>query len=264
MRKPKHQIVRFPASRIGTIDLGRIGLSKHHVAGLLEVDVTAAREQLRRQRREGKSVSFFAWAVKSIATVLAENRYAHALRGGDRRLVLFEDVDLSVMVERTVQGSRVPLAMVIRKANEKTAEVIDGEIHQAQTREIHDEGDYVLSERSPSRLAMRLFYALPQGLRVLLMKRLLASPFRSKDMMGTAIVTSVGAGGRLAGWVIPRAMHNLCFALGSVVRKPWVVGGEVAVRDILHLTVLFDHDAVDGAPAMRFVSRLVDRLQKAT
>jgi pyruvate/2-oxoglutarate dehydrogenase complex dihydrolipoamide acyltransferase (E2) component len=34
------------------------------------------------------------------------------------------------------------------------------------------------------------------------------------------------------------------------------------VRDILHLTVLFDHDAVDGAPAMRFVSRLVDRLQR--
>jgi pyruvate/2-oxoglutarate dehydrogenase complex dihydrolipoamide acyltransferase (E2) component len=262
MKKPEHQVVRFPASRIGTIDLGRIGRGKHHVAGLLEVDVTDARQGLRRERREGRSVSFFAWVVKAIAEAIAENRHAHALRSGKRRLVIFEDVDISVMVERTVEGSRVPLAMVIRGADEKTAEAIDAEIREAQSREICDEGDYVLSEGSPSPLAMRLFYALPQGLRVFVMKRLLASPFRSKAMMGTAIVTSVGAGGRLAGWVIPRAMHNLCFALGSVVRKPWVAGGQVAVRDILHLTVLFDHDTVDGAPAMRFVSRLVDRLQR--
>jgi pyruvate/2-oxoglutarate dehydrogenase complex dihydrolipoamide acyltransferase (E2) component len=264
MRKPKHRIVGFPASRIGTIDLGRIGLRKHHIAGLLEVDVTAARDRLRSLRREGKAVSFFAWTVKSIATTLAENPYAHALRSGKRRLVEFEDVDLSVMVERKVEGSPVPLALVIRRANKKSLEAIDEEIRQAQTRTIRNEGDYVLGEGGPPPWAMRLFYALPQGMRVFLMRRVLANPFRSSEMMGTAIVSSVGAGGRLAGWAIPRSMHNLCFALGSVVRKPWVAGEGVAIRDILHLTVLIDHDAVDGAPAMRFMSRLVDRLQKGT
>jgi pyruvate/2-oxoglutarate dehydrogenase complex dihydrolipoamide acyltransferase (E2) component len=264
MNKARHRVVRFPASRVGTIDLGRIGLWKHHVAGLLEVDVTAARDALRRQRREGKAVSFFAWMVKTIAAVLAENRYAHALRGRNRRLILFEDVDLSVMVERTVAGSRVPLVLVIRKANEKSVEAIDAELRGAQTQEIRDERDYVLGEGKRSRTAMRLFYALPQALRVFLLRRILASPFRSKEMMGTAIVTSVGAVGRLSGWVIPRSLHGLCFALGSIVRKPWVVGDRVAIREILHLTVLFDHDAVDGAPAMRFASRLVDRLQGGT
>jgi pyruvate/2-oxoglutarate dehydrogenase complex dihydrolipoamide acyltransferase (E2) component len=32
-------------------------------------------------------------------------------------------------------------------------------------------------------------------------------------------------------------------------------------REILHLTVLIDHDAIDGVPAARFVDELVNRLQ---
>jgi hypothetical protein len=31
---------------------------------------------------------------------------------------------------------------------------------------------------------------------------------------------------------------------------------------VLHLTILFDHDVVDGVPAARFAMRLVDRIQK--
>lgn len=79
--------------------------------------------------------------------------------------------------------------------------------------------------------------------------------------MGTAIITSVGSVAYLPGWVIPKAMHNLCFALGSVVKKPWVVRNKVEIRDILHLTILFDHDVVDGAPAARFAARLVKHIQ---
>jgi pyruvate/2-oxoglutarate dehydrogenase complex dihydrolipoamide acyltransferase (E2) component len=80
-------------------------------------------------------------------------------------------------------------------------------------------------------------------------------------MMGTVVVTSIGSVGRLPGWVIPRSMHNLCFALGSVIRKPWVVGDRIEIREILHMTVLFDHDVVDGAPAARFMVNLVERLE---
>jgi pyruvate/2-oxoglutarate dehydrogenase complex dihydrolipoamide acyltransferase (E2) component len=56
-------------------------------------------------------------------------------------------------------------------------------------------------------------------------------------------------------------MHNLCLALGSVVKKPWVVGERIAAQDVLHLTVLFDHDVVDGAPAARFLADLVRRME---
>ncbi|HET6581538.1 MAG TPA: 2-oxo acid dehydrogenase subunit E2, partial [Methanoregula sp.] len=248
MIKDNHQIFRHPLSRIGTIDLGQIGLRKHHIAGLLEVDVTDALNQIEMQRSKGRPVSFFAWMVKTISTVISEHRYIHAVMGPRHSTVVFEDIDISVIVERVVQGKRVPLPLVIRKTNVKTVEDIYAEIQAAQRQDIRDERDFVLKENRLSRSAMRLYYMLPQRMRLILLDRILKNPFRYKKTMGTAIITSVGSVAYLPGWVIPKAMHNLCFALGSVVKKPWVVRNKVEIRDILHLTVLFDHDVVDGAP----------------
>jgi pyruvate/2-oxoglutarate dehydrogenase complex dihydrolipoamide acyltransferase (E2) component len=42
-------------------------------------------------------------------------------------------------------------------------------------------------------------------------------------------------------------MTPLVVGLGAVTRKPWVRGNAVQLRDILHLSLLLDHDVVDGA-----------------
>jgi pyruvate/2-oxoglutarate dehydrogenase complex dihydrolipoamide acyltransferase (E2) component len=39
------------------------------------------------------------------------------------------------------------------------------------------------------------------------------------------------------------------------------VEGLIEAREILNLTVLFDHDVVDGAPATRFVRRLLELIE---
>ena len=262
MARANHEVVRYPSSRIGTIDLGQIGLRKHHIAGLLEVDVTQAIDRVRKLRDEGKRVSLFAWLVKAISTAIAENRYIHALAGKNHQRVVFEDIDISIMVEKIVEGDRVPLPLLIRKTNEKSAEDICTEIQQAQNRPIKDESDYVLTDNKIPRAVMRLYYALPQFLRLFLIRRILRDPHRSKAMMGTAIVTSVGTPGHISGWIIPKAMHSLCLALGPIAKKPRVVANKIEVRDILHLTLLIDHDVVDGVPAARFAARLVTIIQK--
>jgi pyruvate/2-oxoglutarate dehydrogenase complex dihydrolipoamide acyltransferase (E2) component len=262
MIKVKHEVFRYPLSRIGTLDLGQIGLRKHHIAGLLEVDVTEAIAQIRKLRAEGREISFFSWMVKAISTAIAENRYIHAMAGRKHHTVVFQDIDISVMVEKAVEGKRVPLPLLIRKTNEKTTEAIHAEIRAAQSQQIMDESDYVLTEDKLPRAVMRLYYTLPQWMRLFLIKRILRNPYRSKAMMGTAIITSVGTAGHLSGWIIPKAMHNLCFALGPIVKKPWVVANRIQIRDILHLTVLVDHDVVDGIPAARFAARLLAVIQR--
>ncbi len=40
-----------------------------------------------------------------------------------------------------------------------------------------------------------------------------------------------------------------------------MVDGRVEPREILNLTVVFDHDVIDGAPAARFVHRLVELIE---
>jgi pyruvate/2-oxoglutarate dehydrogenase complex dihydrolipoamide acyltransferase (E2) component len=49
--------------------------------------------------------------------------------------------------------------------------------------------------------------------------------------------------------------------VGAIARKPAVVGDRIEAREILHLTVGFDHDVVDGAPAARFVQRLTELIE---
>lgn len=254
------RVETLPLSRIGTFDVGVIGRSKHHMMGLLEVDVTTAREDLRAMRRAGTSVSFTSWFVRSVAEVAAEMPEVHGALQSRRRRVVFDEVDIALMVERDVEGSAVPLPLVIRDCEKRSMEVIESEIAKAKAQPIEGTRDYELG-RNRSPILMRLFYSLPQPVRVWIMRRILRSPERRKSTMGTVMITSLAGGLRFPGWIVPKSMHNLVFALGSVVKKPWVVGNEVVPRDVLHLTVLLDHDVVDGAPAARFVSRLVKKLE---
>ncbi|MBI5887007.1 MAG: 2-oxo acid dehydrogenase subunit E2 [Deltaproteobacteria bacterium] len=48
---------------------------------------------------------------------------------------------------------------------------------------------------------------------------------------------------------------------GKIVERPWVYEGKVAVRRVLHLSLTFDHRALDGSEAARFLTRLVQYLE---
>lgn len=43
--------VNFPKSRLATIDAGKLGNSKHHITGLLEIDITDAREKVKTESK---------------------------------------------------------------------------------------------------------------------------------------------------------------------------------------------------------------------
>jgi len=47
------------------------------------------------------------------------------------------------------------------------------------------------------------------------------------------------------------ANFSLTVTLGGIVEKPGVVDGRIEIREYLCVTVSFDHDIIDGAPAAR-------------
>jgi pyruvate/2-oxoglutarate dehydrogenase complex dihydrolipoamide acyltransferase (E2) component len=261
---PERQMyeIEYPSSRQLTFDVGRIGLAKHHVRALLEVDVTEARKMIKQNRQAGKKISFTAWLIKTIADCVALHPAVAGVNDAKHNKVLvFEDVDISIVVEKTVDGVRVPLPYVIRKADKKTLCQIQNEIEAAKAQTVGSESDYVLGEEY-SAAGMRLFVRLPQWLRLILMRRLVLNhPQRVKDMMGTVMITTAGMVGHTRGWIMPFGMHPLCLAFGSLNEQAAVYRGEIQKREILHLTVLIDHDVIDGIPAARFVDDLVKKLQ---
>ena len=76
------------------------------------------------------------------------------------------------------------------------------------------------------------------------------------------MVTSVGMFGTAAGWGVPLPGHTLCLTVGGIEHKPVLNNGDLQNREHLCLTVSFDHDIVDGAPAARFIQRLASLVQE--
>lgn len=251
--RQRTEYLKIPRSRIATFDVFAIGMERHHVTAMLEFDVTGVRNQLQKLRREGTNISFNGWLIKSIADVLHKHREAAAYRSGEKRLVLFDDINISVVVEKTVGTARLPIPLVIVRANGKSAEQITMEIEKAKQSEI-TEDDIVLNKKTA--FSERLYYHLPGSLRRSVWRYLLRHPQLAYSKMGNVAITSVGVAGKINGWFIHRSVHPVSFGIGSVLKKPAVCGDEIKIREVLNMTILIDHDVIDGAQMVRLLNEL--------
>jgi pyruvate/2-oxoglutarate dehydrogenase complex dihydrolipoamide acyltransferase (E2) component len=234
---------------------------RHVMAGLLEVDVTAARQRIAEHRaRTGETLSFTGFLACCLARAADEDRSVQAVLKGHRQLVMFDDVNVGLMIEGRVGEKRALMGHVIRRANHKTYQEIHQEIRAVQS-----------TPAPPSRgippwfrTAMSLPWPLPRLFVALLGMARRRDPTIAVAMAGTVGITAVGMFGKgHSGWGMYSTSHSLDLVVGSTAWKPAVVNGHIEPREILNLTVLFDHDIVDGAPAARFTHRLVELIESA-
>lgn len=264
MENPEYTKITYPAVRQFTADTGRIGREKHFVRALLEVDVTDALQKIKTLRVPGKKVSFLSWFIKVLADTVILHPPINGIHAGRNSVVVFKRVNVSTVVEKTVEGVSVPLPLVLRDANNKTHFQLNDEIQAAVAQAVNDKGDLVLG-KGENQLMLSLGAAMPQWLRLFFMRTfILGNPKRMQEMMGTVMVTSLGTTGRISGWIIPSSMHPLSIGIGSLTKKPVIFEGTIQKRSILYLTIAFDHDVVDGMPALKFVDDLVTRLEKGS
>ncbi len=256
----RFEIRQFPRTRLATFDIGAIGRNKHYVTALLELDVSEARRRLRERKKAGAKISFTGWLLQAIAAAVVRHKEAAAFRVGRRRLMVFDDVDVSLIVEKEVDGQRVPLPLLIRRADRKTAEEITAEIDRAKAAGL--DGEQMVLERGMT-AAEKLYYFLPGAVRRLAWRLMMKRPRYLFAKMGSVVVTAVGMMGQVNGWFVQTSIHPLSFGVGSILRKPVARGDEVRVAEVLHLTVLIDHDAVDGAPMARFIASLTENVEEA-
>ena len=252
---------RFPHTRIFTIDTGALAKSKHHVGALLELDVTEGRRRLRRLRAQaGQPATLLAWLLKCLGQAVSEHPEVCAVYLPKRRIVTFDTVDVNVAVERELQGRRVPLPVVIRDVGGKSIGEISAELRKAQEEPVSEQ---IVLGAGRARFGERVYGLLPAGLRRRLLRAILLTPESYRTRMGTVSVTSVGMFGKVNGWFLPLGITPLCVGLGAITRKPWALGDSIQLREILHLSLLLDHDVVDGASMARFVARFARLIEGA-
>lgn len=256
-KRDGYEITPFPVMRRIIVDSGRVARRRQTMQALLEADVTEARERIREHKaRTGETLSFTAFVVACLGKAVDENKAVHAYRDFWGRLVLFDEVDVGTLIEIDAGDHKFPLVHVIRAANLRSLREIHDEIRSIQTH----------SERSESAQKwgfMRWFLLLPPFLRGIFYSFIRKNPQLWKAQGGTVVLTAVGMFGHGSGWGIAAPIHTLGVTVGGIAEKPGVVDGQIAIREYLNLTLDFDHDIIDGAPAARFTQRFKELIETA-
>ena len=258
-KKGSYQIIDLPLGRRLMTSFNELSWQKHSMFGLLEVDVTNARKFMDNHKRQtSETLSFTGYLTFCLARAIDENKEVQAYLKGRRQLVLFDDVDVGIDVERMVGEKRVLMGYVIRCANHKTYQEIHKEIRSVQSEPVPPGRGIPRWFRS----AMLLPWPFSSWFKTILTMVIQSDPTIGVSIAGTVGITAVGMFGKgKSGWGIAPIPFPLGLIVGSITQKPAIFDGRIEPREILNLTIMFDHDVIDGAPATRFVRRLVEFIE---
>ena len=144
-------------------------------------------------------------------------------------------------------GQKQIMPYIIRAANRKTFREIHQEIRAAQ---VQDVSKAVVGFSVPADLALQIL--LVDGREVSTVR---------KRSTGDGGITAIGMFGKGAVGASLQPAPTLTIIVGGIGEKPGVVDGHIAIREYLSMTISFDHDIIDGAPAARFTERLKELIE---
>jgi pyruvate/2-oxoglutarate dehydrogenase complex dihydrolipoamide acyltransferase (E2) component len=258
-KKASFHIVELPADRRGMAAFQELKSGRHSMYALLEVDVTLAKTFIEEYKsRTGEQLSFTGYLIGCLAHAVDQDKTVQSYRKGSKQLVIYDDVDVGFMIELKRGDKPYLTGHVIKEANHKTFWEINQEIRSVQW----DQKKTSEQQASWFRPAMQMPWPLSVLIKALFRTIVKNNPTLVTSMAGTVGISSVGMFGKgHSGWGIAIGSHALDLVVGGTARKPVYVNGQIEGRDLLSLTIIFDHDVIDGAPAARFTRTLVELIE---
>ena len=177
------------------------------------------------------------------------------------RKALIEELDTKIPIEAILVKACLPALKEFPAFN---ATVVEGgiELHQhyniglaADT----ETGLVVPVLKDADRLSLREMVASMLDL----MPRAVQRKATPEELSGgTFTVNNIGALGNISGTSIIPHGTTAILSVSRAVEKPVAVNGAVEIRPILEVTLSFDHRAIDGGLAQRFLNRIQENLEE--
>ena len=224
---PLEQRVSFRGRR--RIAAKKMVLSKSTIPHALLVDeadatnLLALRGAMREvAEKEGVKITPLPIIVRAVVAALRNHPAINASLDEERGEIVFKThYDIGMAVDAE-DGLVVP---VIRDAGEKTLVALAREIER-----------------------------LAEGAR--------AGTLGPSDLTGsTFTVTSIGSIGGLFSYPVINPPEAAILGVHKIVKRPVVREGEIAVRDMMYLSLSFDHRLIDGGTATRFMNDVIGRVE---
>jgi pyruvate/2-oxoglutarate dehydrogenase complex dihydrolipoamide acyltransferase (E2) component len=238
-------------NRQAVIASASVTREKNTIHIFTEVDITEPRRLMRDHfERTGEKLSLTAYVVTCLAQVIKDHPQLNSFIKGSR-LIILDDLAISVLIEREIVGEKVPEPVGIQQAQSKTLRQIHNEIREAKKQQSDTLG--TLSDQTWIRLIPS--FLLKTFIRVA------DKNIHMAGVYGKVAVTAVGMFSKEAIWCIPHGSATVLVTIGSISKKVVEVDGCLVSREHLCLTVSFDHNIVDGAPASRFMNQFIETVK---
>lgn len=216
---------------------------KNAIHCVTEVNITEARKNIKADfEKTGDRISLTGFIVKSFGNAIGEFPEMNSFIRG-RKLIILEDVNISVLVEREIDGQKVPEPLGIKKVQDKSLKEITAEIRAAQANTGNELGNLTGSQ---------WINLIPPFL-IRTFIRIADRNIKMAKRYGKIAVTAVGMYAENASWFIPHGTATVLLTIGSIRKE-----GE---KEFLCITASFDHEIIDGSPAARFMSKLAEELK---
>ncbi|MGD8307065.1 MAG: 2-oxo acid dehydrogenase subunit E2 [Ignavibacteria bacterium] len=254
MSKKGYRSIRLSFNKQAVNASVSVTMKRNAIHGIAEVDITEPRRLMKSQfEKTGEKLSLTAYIVACLSRIMKEFPELNSYKKG-RRLIILDDIVISVLIERKIDDEMVPEPLGIKQADKKTFRQIQDEIREAKQNE---------GKRYGSISGHTWIRFIPKFLIKLSMLIADKSVFVAKQF-GKVGVTAIGMFTNEAFWFIPPGSTTVHTIIGSINKKVVEIDNQFVTREYLCLTVSFDHDVVDGAPATRFINQLTEIIKSGS
>lgn len=215
-----------PARRLIAEHMVRSKHTSPHATTVFEVDMTNLSRWLAQNKdafrqREGYGISFQTFAVKAAVEALREHPYMNSSWTDENKILLRHQINIGISI--ALENNLI--VPVIRNADALSLAGISRAMN-----------DLVTRARSN-----RLMPADLQG--------------------ATFTVNNPGVFGTMMSMAIINQPNAAILTMDAVVKRPVVIGDAIAIRDMMYMSISFDHRLVDGLSAAQFMGAVKRRLE---
>jgi len=130
--KNGYRSIPLSSYRQAVIASASVTKEKNAIHSFTEIDITKPRHLIKEHfERTGEKLSLTAYIVTCLAQAIKEHPQLNSFIKG-RRLIILDDVTVSVLIEREMSGEKVPEPLAIKGAQEKSFRQIHDEIREAK------------------------------------------------------------------------------------------------------------------------------------
>jgi pyruvate/2-oxoglutarate dehydrogenase complex dihydrolipoamide acyltransferase (E2) component len=249
----KYNTIPWTQIRNDTQDFLDLAKGRNFVQGISEVDITALYSKFKDRKKKGiKNNSLTVYILWCYGQAIKKRPELQGIRQKNE-LVIFEDVDIAMMFEKTMpNGKKQPFPYIFRGVQNKSFDQLSEEMLKIKNL------DLTTIRKQKKSLIIRWF---PKKLRMFVLRKRLENAKQSKEVLGTVALTSLSMimGNRIF-YPLPLGPYPCTLAMGGVYNKP-SVNGE---RKVLCLSICIDHDISDGAPVARFGNDLIALIENSS